>query len=198
MDNIFPKIFSMIDIDELNSKDEFDSFIINLTNHPAPIREVCASKLEDLDFDEFLDENSIDIIVCAITDINPNVSRSVCKLIIKSQLLQNKLPSKIINKLNQVLSSFSENEIKENTKSHAKNKLLFSLYWLLEAIFYCNIDEYENDVVKILHSCVLFSDYTIREKSAQLLSKLNNPPDKLIELVKADSNFYVNFYTKLI
>lgn len=198
MDNIFETIFSLVEKDKINSKDEFDLFVSYLTNHTTPLREACAYKLEEIFEDKFVDENILEIVLSAIVDINPNVSRSVCKIINKSDKLQNELSVKIINKINVLLNEITKNQKYKNDKSHAKNKLIFSLYWLLEALYYCNIEKYICEISEILFSTFEFCDYTIREKSAQLLTKVKNPNSKLVEFVKNDKNFYVNFYTKFI
>lgn len=197
MDNVFDKIFSILDNDDLNSHEEFNEIISNLTNKPAPLREACAYKLEDINLDKYIDEKTTDVILNAVVDINPNVSRSVCKTIQKSVKLQKMLYNKLVLAINDILSQISDNEKKSNNKSHAKNKMFFSLYWLLEALFVCIDRKCDNDIIKILHSAILFSDYTIREKAAKIISKLDNPPYELVEKLKSDTNFYVNFYTKL-
>ena len=198
MDDVFSKIFTIVDIDKINSKSEFDLFISNLINNPSPLREAVAYKLADICFDEYLDERSIDIILCAITDINPNVSRCICRAIKNSNILKDCLAYKIILKTDKILSEISQSDKNENSKSHKKNKILFSLYWLLEALYYCNFSKYNSEVIKILQTTITFCDYTIREKTAQLLLALDNPPVNLVNTLKNDSNFYVNFYTKFI
>ena len=199
MDNIFCEIFSLIEKDKINSKEEFDDFISNLTNHPTPVREACAYKLDEFYDDKYLDDNSANIILDSITDINPNISRMVCKVINSNKQLQEALVEKLIEKINKILNDFSYKERIQNNKSHAKNKALFSLYWLLEALFYCYREEfYSDEILKILNATISFSDYTIREKTAQLLTKIKNPPERIIEQIKQDNNFYVNFYTKFL
>ena len=198
MDDIFEKIFSIIDIDKINSKKEFDDFIFYLTNQPTPLREAVSNKLEDIYQDEYIDENNIKIISDAIVDINPNISRNICSIINKSKHLQQMILPVLIEKINFLLGKISDNVKSQNNKSHAKNKILFSLYWLLEGMSYCVDSKYEAEILKILHSTIKFKDYTIREKTALILSKINVSDNELIERVKNDSNFYVNFYTKLL
>ena len=198
MDNLFDKILSIVDTDEVSSKDDFDLFIDNLTNHPAPLREVCAYKLDEIYKDEYLDDNNLNIILNAVIDINPNVSRCVCLLIKNHTLLQKSLCAKLILRINDTLKLIPDNERNQSNKSHAKNKLLFSLYWLMEALFYSYGDEYQTQALEIIKVTFNFSDYTIREKAAQLLTKVKNPPDDLIKSIKQDKNFYVNFYSKFI
>ena len=197
MDNLFENIFSIVDIDLINSKKEFDEYILYLTNHPTPLREAAAYKLEELYNDCFLDKNVLEIILNAIIDINPNVSRCVCKTIEKNKKLQEMIEPEIIAKIEKLLLDITQEEKTEKNKSHSKNKKIFSLYWLLEALFYCISEKYIKNVLEILHSALNFSDYTIREKAAQILTKLPHKPVELIQKIKDDPNFYVNFYINL-
>lgn len=197
MDNIFSDIFSIVEIDKLHSKHEFDLLIDNLTNRPAPLREAVAYKLEEVFCEEYADEKTAQVILCAITDINPNVSRNICQIIEKSSLLKTLLEERIINKINTILGQIPEIEQRKNNKSHVKNKLFFALYWLLEALSYCISNKYNEKIFEILQICINFTDYTIREKTAKILSIVDNPPIELVDKIKSDTNFYVNFYTTL-
>ena len=84
---------------------------------------------------------------------------------------------------------FRENKEKSQ-KNHAKNKLTFNLYWLLEAISVLDVNKIEN-LEKILTKTSSFLDYTIREKTALILSKMKNPPPELLQKLKQDENIYV-------
>ena len=78
-----------------------------------------------------------------------------------------------------------------NTKNHAKNKKLFALYWSLEALSLCEFQKYNSEVLEILKYTINFQDYTIREKTAKNLEKLENLPLELLQKAKSDQNFYV-------
>jgi len=197
MCNIFSEIFEILDIDKINSKENFDLFISKLINHPTPLREAVAYKLEDVFCENYIDNNNCKIILLSITDINPNVSRCICSVIKKSKKLQNMLEIMIIEKIEEILVRIPEKEKIQNNKNHAKNKLIFSLYWLMEALSYCLSKQYIEKIYKILQITILFSDYTIREKTAKILAKIDNPDIDLINQINKDKNFYVNFYTKL-
>ena len=194
--DMFDDIFSLIEIDKINSKEEFDLFVSKLINHPNPTREAVSYELPDLYRDDFLDMRILDIFVCAICDINPNVSRNMCQTIEKSPLLQNKIEKTVIDKIKSLITDLGEEDILKNNKNHAKNKKLFSLYWLLEALSFCCSERYNSEVLEILKKTVNFSDYTIREKTAKILTKMPNCPDDLLKIISHDSNFYVNFYIK--
>ena len=86
-------------------------------------------------------------------------------------------------------SPFFENQSKSN-KNHAKNKLTFNLYWLLETISILDVNKIEN-LENILTKTSNFIDYTIREKTAKILSKMENKPPELLRKLKNDENIYV-------
>ena len=199
----FSKIFEIINIVEINSSDEANSLIYYLTDCANPLREACAFKLEELclkNSNYFLNDFSRNKFLNGIVDINPNVSRAVCSILSKSVEISQLLEPDIILKINSVLDEikiyekihkdFFSGSIR-NTKNHAKNKKLFALYWLLEALFFCFSGKYNSEVLEILNVTINFYDFTIREKTAQLLIKTINPPLELLKKAKQDQNFYV-------
>lgn len=199
----FLKIFSIIQFDGPKNQTEAKIFINHLTNHPNPVREAVAIMLEDifLTFEDFfLDDFSKTKILNAIVDINPNVSRAICSLIKKSDKLKVLIEDDVILQIKKVISDIKgyEREFKDyfdnkirNTKNHAKNKKLFALYWLLEALSCCMSEKNNSQVLEILKYTINFQDYTIREKTAKILAKLDNPPLELLKIIKSDQNFYV-------
>ena len=189
----FEKIFSIIELDDL-SFDDYKILLYHLTNHSNPIREAVAYKLENIS-NSFFDDEIADTLVKALTDINPNVARSICSMMNNNPKIAVLLEDKLILKINENLNDLGKEKF-ENNKNHAKNKKLFSLYWLLEGLFYCRSKDRDDEIIKILYTTIKFSDYTIREKTAKILASLNNPPKELIDIVSKDENFYVNFYIK--
>lgn len=208
----FVKIFSIIHLDKTENQSEFNILINNLTNHSTPIREITAHKLDEINNynnEFFIDDFSLLKILDAITDINPNVSRIMCNIIQNNNLLKEKIEEKIINNIFKLLEEIKEykntnddfyNNSKRNTKSHAKNKKLFSLYWYLESLSCCLSQKYNSKVLEILKETINFYDYTIREKTAKILAKIPNPPIDLLQKTKLDQNFYVKYqvYDKII
>ncbi len=199
----FSRIFALLKINKITNQEDADIFINLLTNHSNPIREACAIKLDEIFninkiyFDNDFAKNKI---INAISDINPNVCRSICSVFEKNRDFARALADELIKKINLILDDikiyekenkdFFNNKIK-NKKNHAKNKKLFSLYWLLEALTYSYREENYSEIVKILKYTITFLDYTIREKTAKILINLPNPPYDLLEIVKSDQNFYV-------
>ncbi len=200
-DNIsdFVKIFSIINLSDFKTSNEALIFINHLTNHPTPIREAVSIKFEELGskyFDFFQNDFSKEKILNAITDINPNVSRALCTLFQKEKRYSYLEPY-IIEKIECLLREIEADKDSQDdfynktTKSHAKNKKLFSLYWFLEALSILLTQKYNSKVLKIIESGIKFKDYTIREKAAKILVKIENPPIELLNFTKYDQNFYV-------
>ena len=199
----FKIIFKILSLDNISSCDDFNSIINLLTNHPDPIREAVAIKLEDyIEKHEkyFLNDFTINKILDSIIDINPNVSRAICNIISKSSKLSRVLENKIINRINDLISDLKKYEklhndsfsnFKKITKNHAKNKLIFSLYWYLEALYECLSNRFNEEIIEILKYTINFNNYTIREKTAKILTNLPAPPLELLQKAKSDQNFYV-------
>ena len=83
-------------------------------------------------------------------------------------------------------------------KASDYTKKLFNLYWSLEAL-----GELKPNITKtledILQKTALFRDYTIREKTAMVLSLLEETSITLEEIktkLKNDDNFYVKRFSQ--
>lgn len=199
----FVKIFSVLSIFEVKTQQDFDILIFHLTNHANPVREVVSLKLEELACRHeqyYLTEKNIQKLCDGLIDINPNVSRAICSIIENNSLIREKIEQKIIEKIEENISLIknfeqekneSFNNKLRNTKSHAKNKILFSLYWLLEGLSLCVSTKYYEKITNILNYTLTFSEYTIREKTAKILAKMDKCPAELLQIAKSDQNFYV-------
>lgn len=192
------KPIALINLKSIENKYEADLVLGHLTGQDGRIREAVSYVLKEFCPDKYYsDENSKKIITEGLLDINPNVVRNVISFIEKSETLKRELSPMVISKTRDVLSSLSiyikesspfvSNQTK-SSKNHAKNKLTFNLYWLLETI---SILEYDEDIEDILTKTGRFLDYTIREKTALILSKMENPPVQLLRELKNDENIYV-------
>ncbi len=188
-----PAIFNTISID--NEK-ELNLFLSHLTNRDGRIRESISYILNELSpCSLFSKKEQFLILVDAICDINPNVSRNIISLIKKNDEIKEKISPFIIERTNKTLSELSlylRSHFKENAeksaKNHAKNKLTFNLYWLLEGIVASDSCDLSNEIIV---KTGIFLDYTIREKTAEILSKMKNPPSDLLIKLKNDENIYV-------
>ena len=76
---------------------------------------------------------------------------------------------------------------------------MFSLYWFLEGLSLCNVKKSNSAVLEIVKQTIKFNDYTIREKTAKILNKLDNVSQDLLKIAKEDQNFYVkNFCSNTV
>ncbi len=202
-DDELEKPIAIMSIEKIEDKTTADLLIDNLTGCDGRIREASAVKISEfLQNSEtciyFLDEKSIEIILDGIMDINPNVGRSLIDGIKECKQLQTLLQPHLINKIEKIitkLKEISESPFKENRlnnrKNHAKNKIMFNLYWALEALYFTDLGNDSDKLFDILSFTSSIFDYTIREKAAKILSKMKNPPPVLLHKLKNDENFYV-------
>lgn len=194
------KILPIINLKNIDNKKEMDLLLDHLTGKDGRIREAVSYILTEIpSCSKYIDENSIQIIVNGISDINPNVVRNLICFIDENEDLKEKLAPFIIKKTKEILNELSSfikessphRENKEKSqKNHAKNKLTFNLYWLLSTISVLNVNNIEN-LEDILTKTSNFIDYTIREKTALILSKMENQPKELLQKLKQDENIYV-------
>ncbi len=196
----FIKIFSIINLEEIKTIEEAQVLFYHLTNHPTPIREAIALKLEEIYNYKFFNNEIKEQFLKSIIDINPNVCRSICAIVAKFDNLKNNLADEIILKIKNLLCEIEQNDkelggfyedAQKIRKNHAKNKKLFSLYWYLECLSICTEEKNNSKVLEILKETIKFNDYTIREKTAKILAKLKNKEQNLLQIAIADENFYV-------
>ncbi len=201
-DNDLEKPLAIVSL-EVQSKEDAGLLIKHLTGCDGRIREVSALKISEfLTCEEtskyFFDENSVKTILNGIMDINPNVGRALIEGIKECKQMQTLLfphlierIEEIINKLKEIAAlPFKENKL-NNRKNHAKNKIMFNLYWALEALCCTDFDNNTHALYDILSFTSVCFDYTIREKSAKIIAKMKNPPADLLHKLKNDENFYV-------
>lgn len=193
------KQLCLIELKSLNSQEEADILVSNLTGKSGPIRETTSYKILELIKDDkyrflFQKKEILDIFVKAITDINPSVSRNAVEIISyvdDSQYLYNLILAEIKYTLSQM------EDIKQN-RSYVANKKNFNLYWNLEAII--SISSKINpcgELLEILKETALSNDYTIREKTAKTakqLCSLDNDFLCILDILKNDDNVYVLKY----
>ena len=200
----FEKPVAIMALENLCNKNEADLLINNLTGCDGRIREASALKISEfLKNSEiapyFFDERSLETILNGIMDINPNVGRALIDGIKECQPLQKLILPKLIDRILNIIEKlkalsdtpYADNKLK-NTKNHAKNKIVFNLYWALEALYYTDFNNFTQEkLLDILNFTSGYIDYTIREKTAKILSKMNEQPSDLLQKLKNDENFYV-------
>ncbi len=196
--SIKEKHFAVLELEEICSNKDAKLLVSNLVGQDGKIREAVAFKLNEFfhnpDFVEFfVSEENFAILLQGIMDINGNVCRHICNLDNKefNEYLSKNLPMEI----DAILARIKELEADE--KQYVISKRNFQLYWCLEAL--CNVIEVvEFDKIKeILFATADFNDYTIREKTAKIVTKLDNSElDELKEKLKNDENYYVRNYLR--
>lgn len=199
----FLKIFSILNIKKIDSDNQAQILLFHLTDHSNPIREMSAIKLEEvvlMNDEFFINEYAIKQFSKGLIDINPNICRAICNIIQNSKNIKEKIEPLIIEDIEILIKNIKEYEITHNDKfsdncinrkNHAKNKKLFSLYWLLEGLSICLSKKYNSQALEIINYTINFTDYTIREKTAKILAIIENPPHELLQKAKNDQNFYV-------
>ena len=195
-DNDLKKQLCLIELKNINSQEEADILVYNLTGHSGPVRETASFKILDLiqqeQFKNYFQTQKIkDTFVKAITDINPSVSRNAVE-IIKYVNDKEYVCENIIKEIKITLEGLAK--IKQN-RSYTANKKNFNLYWNLEAIISLS-DKLtaDDELIEILKQTALSNDYTIREKTAKAIAvffKNNKRLYPLIEMLKNDENIYV-------
>lgn len=193
--SIAEKQATTIKIDGIYSKEEAIIFISNLTGCDGKIREAVSFRLR-----EFLPQNPnfyidfVDQFLDAIIDINGNICRNTIEAI---QVLKSfpqftlEFCSKLAQKTLEIIPPILAFDIQEG--KYKINKEVFKLYWYLETIstFVEFIDA--EILFEILSKTKNVKDYTIREKTAKIISKIKNSSkfDALKAELKQDQNYYV-------
>ena len=199
----FEKQICIMKLQKLCSQEEANLLVFQLTGHASLIRETTAIKIhefvsENKYLELFLTNEILNSLLNGINDINPNICRLICS-VIKILFENNKKEKEIF--LNNLYKRFDEifADLEQLKRSRLYTKKLFNLYWSLEALAMLTpqIDEtFEN----IIEKSSKVKDYTIREKTAMVLSSLSNTSTKIEEIkktLKNDENFYVKRYSKL-
>lgn len=195
-EDIKRKHFAVLELEEICSEQDAKLLVSNLVGQDGKIREAVAFKINEFfkspDLAKFfINEDNFALFLQGIMDINGNVCRHICALECEefNQYLSQKLPSEI----DTILARIKKLEADE--KQYVISKRNFQLYWCLEAL--CNvIDKVDfNKIKNILFATAEFQDYTIREKTAKIITKLDNLElDELKEKLKNDENYYVRRY----
>ena len=197
--NIVQKQIAALRLEGINSIQDADVLIANLTGQDGKIREAVSMRLNEFMSDEkylphFKVSNNYNVFLDAIIDINANICRNVISAITNlkndsefcEQFCKNlaKLSFDLLDKIEQF--DFQDGKYKVN-------KEVFKLYWCLETIYelsdFINIDDLKN----ILNQTQNINEYTIREKTAKILSKgfQDSELNQIRNNLKSDKNYYV-------
>lgn len=197
--NIVQKQLAALKLDSINSKKEAKALIDNLTGQDGKIREAVSAKIAEFvtndnlkDF--FEPEKNIDIFLAAIIDINGNVCRNIISALSnlkKNEDFSRKFCDKLLGKTLNLAEEIKDFDFQEG--KYKVNKEVFKLYWYLETIFefyqFTDIEQLK----KVLNITKSINEYTIREKTAKILSRNFNDENltEMMQLLKNDTNYYV-------
>ncbi len=189
---------AILKLDNITSKEEAKIIMSNLTGCDGKIREAVSFRLK-----EFIPQNPDfykefqDTILDALIDINGNICRNMLCAI---QCLKNypefyvDFCRKLVENTKPVIDKVKSFDIQDG--KYKINKEVFKLYWYLETI-----SEFSDHIdIKILKQIIYetknIRDYTIREKTAKILSKFHDDKDLLTikQELKKDENYYVRRY----
>lgn len=193
--SVVEKQVATLKLNCLKNFDEAQIFINNLTGCDGKIREAVSFRLKEFipATPEYFENNS-STLLDAVIDINGNICRNTIEAI-KSLKNNTKFTQEFCSKLTQNTLEIIE-PIKEFDFQDGKykiNKEVFKLYWYLETI--CEFLDYINKdtLIKILKETKNIQEYTIREKTAKIISKITNIPEieKIKLELKSDPNYYV-------
>lgn len=197
--NIVEKQLAALRIQTISSVEEADVLINNLTGQDGKIREAVSMKIYEFMSNPnllifFKKTKSYDVFLEAIIDINANICRNIISAI--SNLKQNPVfckyfTQKLTEKTFSLLDIIKDFNFQDG--KYKVNKEVFKLYWCLETIYeFSDFMEFEK-LKEILLISKNINEYTIREKTAKILTKDFLDDDLLkarIEL-KNDKNYYV-------
>jgi hypothetical protein len=190
--NVAEKQASTLKIEKLLSENDAKILMENLTGCDGKIREAVSFRLP-----EFVSKNPEyflkfeDIFLEAIIDINGNICRNTINALSYLKCYKDfcnsfcqKLTQKTLE-LAKIAKTFDPQDGK-----YKVNKEIFKLYWYLETIYHFAEFIQTDTLIEIIHDTKGITDYTIREKTAKILTKIDDFP-KIKSELKQDENYYV-------
>ena len=194
-DDIKKMQIAALKFDEVKDNNDVQVLLSRLTGCDGKVREAVALKLNQaISRGQVLDvfaKSAPEIFADATIDINANI----CRCVVDSAVILEKYPD-FSKKYTDKIVKFAQEALYEldqfifRDKKYVINKQIFKLYWCLEALkyFYSYVDE---DILQdILTKCANQTEYTIREKTAQILYS-SGKFSELAKKLEADENYYV-------
>lgn len=186
--------FAALELKEIYFKEDVKILVSNLVGQDGKVREAVAYKINELaQMDEykcfFDSEILFENFFKGLLDINGNICRQMLGLT-NIEGFNKYLCKMLPEEISKLLVKIEELEATE--KQYIVSKRNFQLYWCLEALYYCaeNIDL--ASIHPILTKTTDFYDYTIREKTAKILSRISDSSfDLLKDRLLSDENYYV-------
>jgi hypothetical protein len=183
--SVAEKQMSALKLDEVRDAREARIFVSNLVGVDGKVREAVSFRL--IEFIAAAPELFMpyhETFLEAIIDINGNVCRNIIQAL--HALPPECFCAGLIEMTREILQT-----LPEGNKGYKVNKEVFKLYWCLEAIYeFC-----EHAPVEILQQTKAVNDYTIREKTAKILTRFDSPELLAIKReLQSDPNYYVRRY----
>ena len=196
---ITEKQVSVLKLEKLTSEEDAKILLSNLTGQDGKVREAISFKLKEFMNDPqyinyFYSLDDYSVFLDAIVDINGNICRNIISAIqnLKDyEKFYEYFCPQIAKKTLDLIEKIKKFDLQDG--KYKVNKEVFKLYWCLETI-YNFYDKFDIPTLKvILSNTKEVQDYTIREKTAKILSKeLQNPELlKIKQELKEDKNYYV-------
>ena len=200
--NIVQRQIAALRLEKITSEKDSEVLLSNLTGQDGKIREAVSLRLCEFMADEqaveyFKTTKNYDTFLDAIIDINPNICRNVLSAIVNlksDETFVKFFGQKLTDLTFELLDEVEKIDFRE--KKYKTNKAVFKLYWCLETVydFWDKLDFTE--LKQIILRSKKIREYTIREKSAKILSREFN--DSELDLARkelqADENYYVRRY----
>lgn len=197
--NIAQRQAAALRLETLQSEDDANILISNLTGQNGKIREAVSLKIKEFMSNPqllvyFENTSSYDIFLDAIIDINANICRNIIEAV--SNLKNNPEFSKyfcekLAKRTNLLLDTVKDFDFQDG--KYKVNKEVFKLYWCLETIYNFAYRMDFQTLKQILLQAKNIQEYTIREKTARILSQ--GFDDKELSAarqeLKNDKNYYV-------
>ncbi len=197
--NIAEKQIAALRLDTIKSENDAEVLINNLTGQDGKIREAVSMRINEfmsnpLLLPFFQNTKSYDIFLEAIIDINANICRNIISAV--SNLKNNRefseyFTRKLTEKTFALLEIIKDFDFQEG--KYKVNKEVFKLYWCLETLYnFAEIVDF-SDLKKIILAAKNINEYTIREKTAKILTKCFSDSDleDARQELKNDPNYYV-------
>ena len=192
--SIAEKQAAVLKLDFINSQSDADLLMDNLTGCDGKIREAVSFRLP-----EFAAKNPKlfikywQIFLEAVIDINGNICRntiSALKYIKNYSEFTQKFCKELLIRTYTLATKAKDFDIQDG--KYKINKEIFKLYWYLETIYeFAETFDYK-ELSSLLVQTKGVTDYTIREKTAKILSKFDdNQFESIRRNLKNDENYYV-------
>lgn len=197
--NVPEKQIAALRISAINSVNEAKIFLDNLTGQDGKVREAVALRINEFMScsnmrEYFRNIESVDVFLEAIIDINGNICRNIINAVSRMSddiHFVRYFTQKLLLKIRVLIESVKDFDFQDG--KYKVNKEVFKLYWCLEALYEFATQVNISELKPILTATAVINDYTIREKTAKILT-LNfddKDLDALRQALKHDKNYYV-------